>query len=139
VPDEPYRAPIPIPPDPYVAAWADLRRRMRLSERAQWAFWIYAIPMVIAVRVFHVHFWPSPRAWAVPAILASLVISLRVRAFRCPHCRRHSAWAKRSWLNGPKRQDKCVHCGIAIGTPKSAILEAPKPIGAGAGAGAAKA
>jgi hypothetical protein len=35
--------------------------------------------------------------------------------FRCPHCTLRF-----------RKRDRCAHCGIAIGTPKAAAIEAKK-------------
>jgi hypothetical protein len=118
-----YRAPLPTPPDPYLVAWADLRRRQRWDVRAQWAFWICGIPILVAHRLFFVHFWPSPIAWMAPALGVSLATMLRLRAFRCPHCGRRNTWGQQRWMIP---QDKCGRCSIRIGTPKSAVAAKDK-------------
>jgi hypothetical protein len=114
--DAPYRAPLPVEPDPYLVAWADLRRRRRSAAGA--------FGPSLAASLFAVVF-TMPALLGVAAVLfgASWVAWRYLSAFRCPSCshsfvhgrlRRH----ERGWSD---RQ--CGYCGIAIGTPKSAVVE----------------
>jgi hypothetical protein len=108
---QPYRAPIPVPPDPYLAAWADLKRR-HLSP-------FVLVLCVGAVVMFFSH--GSPK-W--PAILAVCLAGIPFASlrFRCPHCgeRMLRVWGLRNddWV-------RCRNCGIAVGTPKA--LAEPLP------------
>jgi hypothetical protein len=51
VPDEPYRAPMQIEPDPYMLAWADLRKRRRV-ERATLVVGGCVWALVVILKVF---------------------------------------------------------------------------------------
>jgi hypothetical protein len=135
----PYRAPLPVPPDPYLVAWADLRRRRTLGWyvfgfnfqlilvllyliwRIRWAIWDAACGDCFKARL------PVPphllreadvlhwAVWLVPTAVW-LAASIYRWSFRCPHC---------GWRS-PMNRRECDRCGIAIGTPKSAVVEAEK-------------
>lgn len=135
MPAEPYRAPMPIEPDPYAAAWRDLRRRQRVGKAAV----IFSAPLFFLSAGVWLHIQagihnavmcdPTPcldaalllrdeadAVWPLlwlPAVIWAIA-SLYRRNFRCPHCERRFA----------VRQRECAHCGIAIGTPKSAVVSA---------------
>jgi hypothetical protein len=114
VSDTPYRVQPPrppAPPDPYLVAWRDLRKR-RATLIVFFLLWLPiggASSCLLRDREFYA---------LVP--LAALVVTSYLRAvlFHCPECRqmfhfqgfgsRGSPWARR-----------CVHCGIAMGTPKN--------------------
>jgi hypothetical protein len=91
------------------------------------------LPTLIASEFLHVHFWPSPSAWMTPPLLVSLATYLHLRAFRCPRCGRRDGWPQEKW-GGLVRsydvaylsQDTCFHCGILVGTAKSAVVGAEK-------------
>jgi hypothetical protein len=124
--DEPYRAPLPIQADPYAGAWAELRRRWRACERVGLACLVGPIVIVGATLGLPARglggvvlgalslFLFVPTAFVVLFIFAQ-----RVASFHCPHC--GNAY-------GSSRQDGCVHCGIAIGTPGSAVVRSEKGV-----------
>jgi hypothetical protein len=120
VPDAPYRAPPPVPPDPYVVAWEHLRRRQAWTP----IVWIAVFVVFLAAGYFSL--WR--RTLSVNRVLFAVNLAQIARymlgpssRFRCPHCG-----------NKGNVHKKCRRCGIAIGTPKSAIDEAEKRRPAGA-------
>jgi hypothetical protein len=128
VPEVPYRASLGPPPDPYLVAWVDLRRR-----RA-WSLVILTAYLVVSSAVL-ANRLPLPwgaflriGAGGVGGLLGFVFPHSR---FRCPHCgKKFQGW----------RWKVCRACGIPIGTPKSAVLDGEKgrsaalPIQQGAGA-----
>jgi hypothetical protein len=149
VPEAPYRAPLPIPPDPYLIAWRDLRRRRVIG----WTAFVGGPPLFLLLLAFLLHVqmaihdatYCDPGACVPPREVPPLLLleaEVAVRAlwlppvvwvaaclyrwhFRCPHCGLRYATGWRA----------CGGCRIRIGTPKSAVVEAEKSAGA-AGAGA---
>ena len=105
---DPYRAPVPIPPDPYLRAWSDLRRR-----RAGLA----AGAVVLGVAAFmHSKHMIGLGAPVLVVGLVTGLLSILCESFHCPRCAEtfcrkgmffHNAFARR-----------CLHCGIKVGTPK---------------------
>jgi hypothetical protein len=98
----------PVPPDPYLLAWASLRRR-RMAMWISWFAWlpIGAVVMPLLGRVGQL---------VVFLDLAAFVMSGHlIDVFRCPHCR--EAFAKKSIL-----ASRCFSCGISVGTPRSAVV-----------------
>jgi hypothetical protein len=124
-----------------MVAWTDLLRRRRLYALSERVLWGSAIAIIFASSLLHIYFWPSPRVWWMPAILATLVAYYRMRAFRCPRCRkRWPKLGKPQWWR-PNRSaaptgNTCTGCKITIGTPKSAVLDAEKRVPDVTGAGA---
>jgi hypothetical protein len=102
----------PDPPDPYLEAWDELRRR----RVVMWASFLSWLPVgaicgyLLGDRVVYV----------VLLLMAIIVVAqFRAALFRCPQCRgffnfRWSGFHRNPWVR------KCIHCGIAIGTPKNA-------------------
>jgi hypothetical protein len=119
MPDEPYRAPPPVPPDPYAVAWATLRRRR------VWSFVISGTLLVILLTAGYFSIWRHVRWAGLVAFTANLAqlagtLLLPTYRFRCPHCgNRGAVWRK------------CNACGIRVGTPKSTVIEAEKQHAAG--------
>jgi hypothetical protein len=110
VPDEPYRAPLPIEPDPYLSAWRDLRRRRAWSAAIVLAYFALTVD-------------PVPKSdgaggkavvWTLGLVV--VLFLLPHNRFRCPHCGR----------KGPIWWKRCRECGITVGTPKSAAVQAEK-------------
>jgi hypothetical protein len=63
-------------------------------------------------------------SWFVFVLLVGMAIVVFVPTsmaanFRCPHCGR--PFAKRHAWSQDLNPGRCVHCGIAIGTPRSAF------------------
>ena len=119
----PYRVPAPrppappLPPDPYMTAWAQLRRCRRLVAVGL-AGWLTT--MFVLLPVLDRLCIPFATANWVLLVLASCGAC----GFTCPNC--GEAFAARDWFTAPRAPDvyfrtRCVHCGIAIGTPKSAV------------------
>jgi hypothetical protein len=92
----------PRPPDPYLVAWRDLRRRQTalLVSLAAWG-----LGVCIAKDL--------GRFMALPFI----VTLARVVFFPCPNCRRFINFK----LSGFGGWRGCFHCGLEIGTPKDAL------------------
>jgi hypothetical protein len=115
VSDAPYRVQPPRPPDPYLVAWAKLRRRRALAWGGflLWAFAFTAFVVALAAQA---------RAVGVTAVVAvmcwgsGIAGALILGHFRCPHCS-----AIFYGLRRPRApwSDACIACGIAIGTPKN--------------------
>jgi hypothetical protein len=137
VPDGPYRAPLPIKPDPYMVAWADLRRRRIIG----WvAFGLNVLLVLLLSRsLLHVQTeigdaWgcdPWPCYYLLPDLLRERAVvlgamcvpigiwvaaSIYRRTFRCPHCGRRFSTKRRG----------CGHCGVRVGTPKSDVVDAKR-------------
>ena len=53
----------------------------------------------------------------VPFMAVIAFTHLRATLFRCPKCRQFFGWKPFSSKGGPW-QSQCIHCGIAIGTPR---------------------
>jgi hypothetical protein len=120
VPDAPYRG--PLPPDPYMAGWAAVRRRRRVSAIAMgWATALGVCPFAIGSAIEQLQ--PGVVGLAVGLLLAAALLSSVATLYRasapCPRCRK--------WFDGPRygSPDRrlCAHCGIPFGTPKSVIDE----------------
>jgi hypothetical protein len=110
----PYRVAPPLPPDPYLIAWEQLRRR-RLA-----AFVLFLSVLPVGVISFGVMGKPYGPYVLVPFIAANLVAGLRVRLFRCPKCGdffTSKDWAGLAFGRRYLRQMNCLHCGIAVDTP----------------------
>ncbi|MCL2450312.1 MAG: hypothetical protein FWD17_15300, partial [Polyangiaceae bacterium] len=96
----PYREPLPVPPDPYLTAWADLRRRRR------WARVNYGIAG--AAPMFR-YLFPPDSHWLgyALALVLMLPFELMVREFHCPHCAGPMLsfwrWRAEDWK-------RCRHC-----------------------------
>jgi hypothetical protein len=106
--DSPYRAPVPSPPDPYEAAWSDLRRRRKWLIGC-----LVGLGMAYLLRVRSgLGFVSTP---VVVMTLVTIVASIYGESFRCPSC--GERFCRRSLFhNGFTR--RCLHCRIAMGTPK---------------------
>jgi hypothetical protein len=128
VPDEPYRAPLPVPPDPYAAAWAAIRRRQRVA----WA----GGPIGVFLGIASVH-WLGNAAPLVglPLTAVILIASGLAAEVRCPHCGGSFFTRRRGYPVLSATQRNCASCGIERGTPKSAVVEAEKRAADVTGAG----
>jgi predicted RNA-binding Zn-ribbon protein involved in translation (DUF1610 family) len=116
VPNEPYRAPLPIPPDPYAKPWARLKR-LRLCALAS------LLAMFSAV-TFGLWTGAHPGIFLVVlllSLLAALAPASRISAFTCPHCGNAWRWAREKVIS-----HRCGHCGIKVGTPKSTVDDAER-------------
>jgi hypothetical protein len=99
VPDEPYRAPLPIEPDPYMVAWADLRKRRRV-ERVTLVVGGCVWALVVILKVFGLDFLEVRPGQTGLLLGHLLLVSFAVAAgwvgiahseFRCPRCTMRSA------------------------------------------------
>lgn len=108
--DTPYREPAPRPPDPYLVAWADLRKR----RRAAVAVMVTAgTAMVVVTSV------PHGILAAVPAcVLLGYFWRNRLSKFLCPACGKTFGRLASGFHN--EFTLRCLHCGIVVGTPKNA-------------------
>jgi hypothetical protein len=112
--DAPYRAPLPVPPDPYAVAWADLRRRRVWTFVFMIAYLVTLLGVFYATRLHLPGSGPASVAWGLLSAVSSFLYP--THRFRCPHCgHKEAVWKK------------CSACGIRVGTPKSAVVEAAKP------------
>jgi hypothetical protein len=105
----PYRVAPPAPPDPYLVAWADLRRRQRVAKFAM----LGMIPiwfLCATARYNAVTLAVLPMACLFVA--AVFVTRRRVTRFPCPDCLRPFVWSR------PFKNDlRCWHCGLKFGAP----------------------
>jgi hypothetical protein len=104
--------PPPPPPDPYLLAWASLRRRRALALTTLIGFVLTVVPAVA------LHLSSSFVLFAGMAIVALVSMSMATN-FQCPHCGRPFARKDARWRD--PFENRCVHCGIVIGTPRSAV------------------
>lgn len=124
----PYRVSAPKP-DPYLAAWARLRRR-RAIRRVAAAFVGYSLATVIAVATKTAQRTPGARVQALGEnylmlgsgvafgiVLLGLTAALAryLVPFLCPRC-------AQPFFRGPAMElgfaRTCVNCGIAVNTPR---------------------
>jgi hypothetical protein len=110
--EPPYRAPASLPPDPYLVAWATLRRR-RLLRRIAVGVLAYALASTIAV-TFMLH----GVALLVVALLMVCVVYVivavqRRRPFLCPRCGDSFFWGPAAEIGFARH---CNACGLAAGT-----------------------
>jgi hypothetical protein len=102
--DSPYRVAPPRPPDPYLLAWRDLkRRRASMHAAAGGALALWAISLMapyVGVRL----------AWLV-AILTTVTLFLRIVTFVCPRC----GWrfTQKGWTERPFTT-VCLHCALPV-------------------------
>jgi hypothetical protein len=120
----PYRSAPPVRPDPYLLAWAKLRR----SRRTIVGVAAGVMNVVAATCAFVV--WSQSHAARILALGVVLVAAAAYRlafrgaaSFRCPRCRRAFFPANARLFD--LAIDDCGHCGIAVGTP------AQRPSGTG--------
>jgi hypothetical protein len=128
VPDEPYRAPLPIRPDlpdPYTVAWKSLRRRRRRA-------WVATAILVATFLWIGSSDTGGPGVVAISIVFVPCMLFWRhAAAFVCPHCGKpfvrkpplHQAFGRQPRFRNILR---CAHCDIMRGTPKSAVDEAGK-------------
>jgi hypothetical protein len=117
VSDQPYRAPIPVQPDPYLAAWRKLKWRVRWSRAGMVI--VFSAPML---RLF------LPGISWLPLLAVQLCGSLFSAAFTrftCPHCKEPML---RFWEARADDWKRCRHCGIAVGTPKALAEPVPSRV-----------
>jgi hypothetical protein len=103
-----HRPPRSDSPDPYAAAWADLRMRRTIL----WASMLAWIPVALmAGAVLHRNLFLA----VLPLLAVVVFTAWRASAFRCPQCGEAfgGAGGRCGW---PSRT--CRQCGIPIGTPK---------------------
>jgi hypothetical protein len=128
-----YRIPAPkppAPPDPYLLAWASLRR-WRVT---MWVSLLAFVP-ACALGGFLGSLVDGPgELGAQPAILLALFIfgplvvtagvsTFMVTWFQCPHCGKQFAENSPGWEPSHEQLTRnCAHCGIRVGTPRSAIV-----------------
>lgn len=118
-----YRVPAPkppVPPDPYLLAWASLHRR----RVTMWISFVVWVPMgIVEVRLLG-GFGFSILFLNMAVFVVSLVMASR---FRCPHClelfAQQSMWGIHIAFEEAFVRC-CVHCGIRVGTPRSAVVAA---------------
>jgi hypothetical protein len=120
---EPYRQPAALPPDPYLVAWARLRRRRRWIGLGFAAL----MPLVGALAVL-----PMPRGWHGPAVLfgsfmavpLGLFILARLPPFLCPACEHPFFRLVGGELSSV---DRCEHCETVIGSALDPRMVTPGP------------
>jgi hypothetical protein len=109
VSEQPYRAPVPVPLDPYAASWADLKRR-RLWVVGGVVWLVVAVLMSSRPK-------GHPSLTTVVMTFALIALSMWAERFRCPRCAER--FCRKGWFfhNGFTRH--CLHCGLKVGTLKS--------------------
>jgi hypothetical protein len=122
VPEDPYRAPLPVPPDPYLVAWREVQRRKRASKVGALLCLVWMSGLLFAGVVWNVLLPLSSAAWIVPAFIVFVALGRWVSGVSCPHCGAEGVWNKKA---------ACEGCGIKIGTPKAAVDEAEKQLASG--------
>jgi hypothetical protein len=107
----PYRSLPRQPPDPYLSAWAELRRRQRVAQLTIMG----CAPLWLAgATAPHLTVAAAALPTACLFVATVLVTQLRVTRFRCPGCNHAFVWAR------PFRDDlRCWHCGVKFGTTAS--------------------
>jgi hypothetical protein len=105
--DPPYRAPVPIPPDPYLRAWSDLRRR-RVCFSAGMA-------ALLAAALLHSKQMVSLGTPVLVVGVVTILLSIYCESFHCPHC--SEQFCRRGLARNPFSR-RCLHCRIKVGTPK---------------------
>jgi hypothetical protein len=119
-----YREAPARPPDPYLVEWADLRRKRRRA----WAVpFIFIVAAGCAAKVYEAAAGHPMGKLVFCALFGPLIplfftVSRRALDVRCPRCGERFS-ARRGRRNPSTR--KCLHCGIAMGTPKDPT--APRP------------
>jgi hypothetical protein len=104
---KPYREPLPVPPDPYLLAWEDLRRRRAAMLRAG----ILCVPVSLLAATLV----GGPGLMVtLPAMGAAALASLRWSTFECPRCGQYFMGRRSS------TDRACARCGLKEGTPRSA-------------------
>ena|ERR1700733_15061421 len=104
-------------PDPYVVAWADLRKRRKRSLIAL----LVVLPVGIVIAAWAdaalQHLLPVEPALVLLLPLIGVISSVLVHMglFACPRC-----GTRRSWVS------PCPRCGIFIGTSKAQADEAER-------------
>lgn len=118
----------PIPPDPYLRAWRKLR---------MWRWLTFGFVVSGFVLLFPGQYLLPLGRWFARLACANFVLLLvslmGLSSFECPCCGK--------WFNGYSRlrtgrlkgegdlyRPACIHCGIAIGTPKRSSLQATSAI-----------
>ena len=112
---EPYRVPAPGPPDPYLVAWARLKRRRNLTRLGAFVLFVILAPTAMLA-------WVPPDTRIIGLALGLLlalpvglfVISL-LEPLCCPACHRPFF---PSTLAEAGTAQRCAHCGIEMGTPE---------------------
>jgi hypothetical protein len=123
VSDDPYRGPLRVPPDAYLVAWEDLRRR----RTAMMAATLACIPVSLLATALV----GGPASLLVlPAMGAAGIASLRWSTFECPRCGQYFAGRQQPasgpdgwWSHDGRRKRVCSRCGIEEGTPRSACTD----------------
>jgi hypothetical protein len=106
-----YRVPTPKPLDPYLSAWASLRRR----RVVMWISFLAVLMSLVAMPLLG-----RLSAFIVFPLMATLSVSwLMTSYFRCPHCR--EAFARGDTAHEQFARS-CGRCGIRVGTPRSAVV-----------------
>jgi hypothetical protein len=121
---EPYRQPAPLPPDPYLVAWAVLRRRRR------WIGLGFVGLMPLAGALFGL--LPVSRSWhglaiffgSFMAIPLGLFILARLPPFPCPACDHAFFRLVGGELSSAHR---CEHCDLVVGTALDPLRATPDP------------
>jgi hypothetical protein len=110
---EPYREAKVATPDPYLVAWADLRRRLRRFDFVVLvSVWMTAFVFGCLVVLREGPLWENAALSILPMSLSLMFLVHRIRAFRCPAC------GARSWWESRSIPETCAACGVVVGSPR---------------------
>ena len=119
----PYRSLGPtssVPPDPYLVAWAELKKH-RIRRWIAFFVWAPLAGFVFSASeklVGH----PLGRgeffAVSLPFVVAAVLFLVRASNFRCPQC--GNRFEAQRMVSYPLTR-RCLNCGIRIGTPKNTV------------------
>jgi hypothetical protein len=112
--DAPYRAPLPVPSDPYAPVWRRYRRTRRLVN-------LLFAGVLPVCGVLEWRFGDAGILLATPYLILCLVCAFALTGIRCPRCARFLA------RQGSLFSKHCPHCGIRFGTPKAAATSGFPP------------
>jgi hypothetical protein len=108
----PYRVPAPGPPDPYMVAWAGLRKRRLVGRVAAGVLGYSLVTTGVVAWTTGLHVL-SALALALVVITFAVILSQRQKPFLCPRCGGPFFWGGPAEIGFTKH---CESCGIAVGT-----------------------
>jgi hypothetical protein len=114
----PYRVPPPIEPDPYLVAWAKLRRKRFIA----WLSFLAWVPVALLSNLTVERVLGHDAGLYVVLSMAVWIMftSMSLMDTRCPRCAKPLLRSPllRSWYNNAFSRE-CLHCGLRIGTAKA--------------------
>ncbi len=111
----------------YIAAWADLKRRMRLYNRVDWSFPILWLGYMLLFAWTKKNVMLSPIGlFLIPGLLICAIVAKSwaakiINQFRCPRCQQQfieiSLYAKDSLAPLRSKGASCLHCQLPLWCP----------------------